>query len=40
MINNLFFTIGYSKTDDVIFELIRQDNTTATNKTTRSKYRK
>jgi hypothetical protein len=24
-----FFTIGYSKTDDVIFELIRQDNTTA-----------
>ena len=24
-----FFTVGYSKTDDVIFELIRQDNTTA-----------
>ncbi|NVK52229.1 MAG: TonB-dependent receptor [Flavobacteriaceae bacterium] len=24
-----FFTIGYSKTDDVIFELIKQDNTTA-----------
>jgi len=24
-----FFTIGYSKTDDVIFELIRQDNATA-----------
>lgn len=24
-----FFTIGYSKTDDVIFDLIRQDNTTA-----------
>ena len=24
-----FFTIGYSKTDDVIFQLIRQDNTTA-----------
>ena len=24
-----FFTIGYSKTDDVIFELIRQDNSTA-----------
>lgn len=24
-----FFTIGYSETDDVIFELIRQDNTTA-----------
>ncbi|KGL58964.1 outer membrane beta-barrel protein [Polaribacter sp. Hel1_85] len=24
-----FFTIGYSKTDDVIFDLIKQDNTTA-----------
>ena len=24
-----FFTIGYSKTDDVLFELIKQDNTTA-----------
>ncbi|MCI2228663.1 TonB-dependent receptor [Polaribacter sp. MSW13] len=24
-----FFTVGYSKTDDVIFQLIRQDNTTA-----------
>lgn len=24
-----FFTIGYSKTDDVIFQLIRQDNATA-----------
>ena len=24
-----FFTIGYSKTDDVIFDLIRQDNATA-----------
>ena len=24
-----FFTAGYSKTDDVIFDLIRQDNTTA-----------
>ncbi|PQJ80471.1 outer membrane beta-barrel protein [Polaribacter porphyrae] len=24
-----FFTIGYSKTDDVIFQLIKQDNTTA-----------
>lgn len=24
-----FFTIGYSKTDDVIFDLIQQDNTTA-----------
>lgn len=24
-----FFTVGYSKTDDVIFDLIQQDNTTA-----------
>jgi hypothetical protein len=24
-----FFTIGYSKTEDIIFDLIRQDNTTA-----------
>ena len=24
-----FFTVGYSKTDDVIFQLIKQDNTTA-----------
>ncbi len=27
--NQPFFTIGYSKTDDVIFQLIRQDNTSA-----------